>query len=183
MNHFSACALFAIFVYAFAKRLPFFSRNPSISFLLVLSKNFLPQSLKRLLNLIPLLSRYFQKGQPKPIGQFPSLLIRHTSLSFKVMLGCEEDSAHIFRCMGIDLLHPSLYIRERTGICDWVGEDNPCCSSVVSLGDVLEPFLPRSIPDLHLDLFIFDHQWLDLEVDSYGGNISVFEMIFAEPGY
>lgn len=64
------------------------------------------------------------------------------------------------------------------GVC----EDNSCGSLVVGLCDVFEPFLAGGVPDLHFHFFAIEDEGLDFEVDSDGGDVGLFEMIFAEAG-
>lgn len=84
--------------------------------------------------------------------------------------------------MGINLLHPTFNVRERSGIYDGINHEYASSALVVGLGNVLESFLASCIPDLHFEFFITHDQRFDFEVNTDGGNISVSEVILAEAG-
>ena len=66
----------------------------------------------------------------------------------KITFGGEQNFTNIRWCMCLNLLHPSLYILEGCPINDGIGQHYSSGSFIVSLRDILESFLPSSIPYL-----------------------------------
>lgn len=110
-----------------------------------------------------------------------SLNKRDTPFPFEILLCAYQDFADILWSIWLDLCHPPLNICERVGVRNGVCKDDTSCPSVVSLCDIFKSLLTCSIPYLHFDFFVCNHEWLDLEIYSDSGHISIFEVILAEP--
>lgn len=85
--------------------------------------------------------------------------------------------------MGFDLSHPPFHILKRSSVDDGIRENDACSPFIVSLCDVLESFLPGSIPDLQLVTPVADINSLHLEIYTDGRHIWFLEITLAKSSY
>jgi len=108
-------------------------------------------------------------------GQRPSFFLLDLSFSGEVTFQAHQYFAYVLLGIAFDLLDPSSDVFETLLVIDRVGQDYACCSFVVGLGDVFEPLLPSSIPDLQFHLGSIDIDGFKFKVDTDGGYVAVFE--------
>ena len=75
---------------------------------------------------------------------------------------------------------PLFYILEGTWIYEGEGEQYSGGTPVVGLGDVSEPLLASSIPDLHFDGFVLVVDDFGFEIDSDGGGVAGVKSLIGE---
>ena len=68
--------------------------------------------------------------------------------------------------MFLDLLHPIVYVVKGISVIYSICHNDSHCTFIIGLGDGSESLLTRSVPDLHLDLFPFDFNGLDLKINT-----------------
>jgi hypothetical protein len=73
------------------------------------------------------------------------------------------------------LLDPAANILEALLVVDSIGQDDTSCTFVVGLGDVAEPLLPSSVPDLQFDFGLIRNDGLEFEVNSDSGDVALLE--------
>lgn len=116
------------------------------------------------------------------LSQFLRLVFLDLTIFIQVRLGANEYLADCLASIALDLLDPAADILEGLLVIDAIGQDDAAGSLVVSLSDVPESFLACSIPDLQSDFGTVDGNGLDLEIDSNGSNVTIFEDSITEFG-
>jgi hypothetical protein len=106
------------------------------------------QQVEYLIDVGVVLGARLQELNAISFGEGESLLVRDLAVSLQV--GLRRDEYHVDFCLArlLDLLDPGLDVVEADGIGDGVGEDDAVRPLVEGLGDVPEPLLPSSVPDV-----------------------------------
>ena len=133
-----------------------------LELLFIVAIEHLGSSDKNIFNTLSTLGRCFKvKMNALFLLKSSSLLIRHSSLSFKIFFSTYEEHKHVF--ISILLKHlflPLTHVVEGIRIRNIEAEKDAVCSSVEDFGDGFETLLSRCVPDLHLE-----DAFVDLEQD------------------
>ena len=79
--------------------------------------------------------------------------------------------------MLIDTVQPTLHVLEAVLTCDIKNHNDSVSLPVKTLSHTSEAVLPCGIPNLHIDrLSIGCREGIRVELDTYGGNIILFEL-------
>ena len=129
------------------------------------------QQRKDLRDVLAVLGTSLHKLEPVLLCQVGALLLGHFSFLLQVALGAHQDHVGIGVADFPDLLDPGLNVRKTVGVGDGIGEDNAMRTLVEGLGDVPEPLLAGSVPDVERYLRPFKLDPLDLEVHANGTEV------------
>lgn len=114
--------------------------------------------------------------------QFLSLLKSNLSIFVTaVALVTHNDFTDALRLGVTNFLEPVLNVLKGFSVSNRVHKCNTGSTFIISLSNGLEPFLPGSVPDLHLNLNIIDINSLDLKIDSNGRDVGDFILLVDIP--
>lgn len=128
-----------------------------LTFLIELFVNLFYQHFKSVIDIGWSLGTDLNKRNPKLSCQTHALFNSYSSIAFKIAFSRHENFIDITGCIGINLSHPFANVFKRCPISDWISEYDTGSSFVISLSNILEPFLPCSVPNLHFVLFLINH--------------------------
>lgn len=110
-----------------------------------------------------------------------NLVLGHLPVVNKVAFIADEEEDGIFFGVGLHLVHPKL---ADVVEAEWVGEiedqEDTLAAPVVCTGDGSEAFLPGSVPDLELDVFVINLDGLEAEVHSDSRQVVLGELVLHE---
>lgn len=132
---------------------------------------FFHQSLKSLFDIKIGFCTDFYKRNSILFSYLCSFFLLNLSFKIKIAFGSKKYLANIWRCMCLNLLHPSLHVLEGCSINDGICQHYPSCSFVVCLSNILKSLLPSCIPYLQFIPAIINIEGFYLEIHSNGCNI------------
>lgn len=92
-------------------------------------------------------------------------------LRLQVCLRSNKDHVYLRLTSLLDLVDPRLNVVETHGIRNRIGKYDPMCALIERFGDVPEPLLACSVPDIESDLSAIELDSLYLEIHAYGAEI------------
>jgi hypothetical protein len=99
----------------------------------------------------------------------------------EVALVADEEEDGVLLGVGLDLVHPELAdVVEAEGVGEVEDEEDALAAAVVGAGDGPEPLLPRSVPDLELDVLAINLDGLEAEVHPDGCQVVLGELVLDE---
>jgi hypothetical protein len=105
----------------------------------------------------------------------------HNTLSLEIDLVTQNNEWEVigisWSSLDQELITPAIQILESLGNIDIEDQDTAISSSVESNTQTLESFLTSSIPDLHSDQSVIDHNFLCQEISANGGLVLVAEFL------
>lgn len=110
--------------------------------------NLFNQELKPLFDIEIAFCTDFYKRNSIFLRYLRPFFFRNLPFKIKITFRSKKNLTDIWWSMCLNLLHPSLYILEGCSINDRISQYYPCSPFIVSLCNILESFLPCSIPDL-----------------------------------
>ncbi len=137
---------------------------------------------ERLCDLVACLRTDLIEGKPLFLCVEGGRLERHLPALLGVGLIAQDTNDYIFLPILLNLTSPEyLNVLKALAIVDVIDQEDALCALVVGASDGSESLLPRGVPDLQLDAFVLQHQALEPEVNSDGGQVTVCEGVICVP--
>lgn len=123
---------------------------------------------------------YLDEIQPILLSYLLTLLICYNPFTLQVIFVTDQQNLHVRIAIGLDFLKPPLYMLECLFSGNIVDKESSYCASIIRTCDRSEILLSCSIPNLQLDIFVFNINSLCPKLNSDGHIMSCSCLILNE---